>query len=146
MFAERLTESMNDEGLLRDSERARFHFREARLHEISLGRKKEDAAPGEVGPSPHPRHSLPQLRVQMLLHHEVEGAANPVPPRVKHVIASSNLPAPECAKLQERTPTPHVLANAGSGAAHPCSPHFGTGAEHGRALTLRDAGCEAWAW
>lgn len=50
----------------------------------------------------------------MLLHHEAEGAAKPVPPGVKHVIASSNLPAPECAKLQEKAQA-HSLANSAGG-------------------------------
>lgn len=39
----------------------------------------------------------------MLLYHEVEGTAKPVPPGVKHVIPSSDLPAPESAKLKEST-------------------------------------------
>lgn len=74
------------------------------------------------------RHLLPQLRVQMLLHHEVEGAAKPVPPGVKHVIASSNLPAPKCAKLQERAKL-HVLAD--SDMTHPASTlSFRKGANH----------------
>lgn len=41
----------------------------------------------------------------MLLYHEVKGTSKSVPPGVKHVITSSNLPAPKCAKLKERTDT-----------------------------------------
>lgn len=39
----------------------------------------------------------------MLLYHEVEGTAKPVPPGVKHIVTSSNLPAAKCAKLKEST-------------------------------------------
>lgn len=68
----------------------------------------------------------------MLLHHEVEGAAKPVPPGVKHVIASSNLPAPECAKLQERAQL-HMLANSDCGTSDEGSLSFRKGANHERA-------------
>lgn len=70
---------------------------------------------GPLSPSQswYGRDSLPQLRIQMLVHHEVEGAAKPVPPGVKYIIASSNLPAPKCAKLKEKV-QPHVLANSDS--------------------------------
>lgn len=46
----------------------------------------------------------------MLLYHEVEGTAKPVPPGVKHIITSSNLPAPKCAKLKESTADTHVIS------------------------------------
>lgn len=59
-----------------------------------------------------PAYSLPQLRVQMLLHHEVEGAAEPIPPGVKHVVPPSDLPAPESAKLKENTAALAALGTA----------------------------------
>lgn len=48
----------------------------------------------------------------MLLYHEVEGTAKPVPPGVKHIITSSNLPAPKCAKLKENTECMRVTSAA----------------------------------
>lgn len=72
----------------------------------------------------------------MLLHHEVEGAAKPVPPGVKHVIASSDLPAPECAKLQERAQR-RALATSDSSAGGEGSLSFR------KELTLSIVGCEA---
>lgn len=46
----------------------------------------------------------------MLLYHEVKGTSKSVPPGVKHVITSSNLPAPKCAKLKERADTVYAAS------------------------------------